>query len=594
MDKNNPNPAPEQQAEARNRLLALIKHAPLLTQSHDEEVADAVKYAAEADQQQEDREVLALLERDPEARAAYHELMRDQIAALQATEATLQATESDRQAAIQVAATNINKATEAEKSATEHVATIGRMAIDHAAERARMATEYASQLTNVSMAVLARSVASTAPDQNEADLPSMRFSEVLAAYQESPNFKKRGARTNQQYVSETRRFIQAMGDMFIKDISGQTMRDFLNIEKELPPNINKVKRYKGLTLQEIARLNADEDGETVGLATAVQRITRINTLFGWALEQDDAEKWGFPKGGNPCAGFEKKYLTTDEDAELNDGEHTRRAFSDEDLRRLFTGKIEEVSGKRIFKYGYGARCFKKRYQYWLPLLALFTGARANELAQLRITDIRDKVGTPYFDFNEEADADGIRRKSLKTKTSKRAVPIHPKLIELGFLDYVSELEKAGHWCLFQDMNPEEAKADGETPRPVYNSQMTNWFFRYRKACDVLKNPEGKPVFHSFRHTAATRLENADVPPHRFSGILGHLQDGETLQTYARLDKAKLRAELEKMEFPADVMDALPHWRDIKFQDRGRDCSMPQPVKLDAPSKRDGLRKSTAA
>lgn len=612
MNQDSPNPTPKQQAEARERLLALIRQRrdTEFTADHNEEAAEAARYAQEADELQADRkrwEEAKTLANDPDAVYAL-------MAQWEEERAVWQASEQNRLAALQVAATHINhaKAAQLEQQQTrakalaigeravqlqsEHAATIGRMTIDHAADRARIATEHASQLASVSMAALARSGVSTAPGQDKADLPSVRFSEVLAAYQESPKFKRRGARTNQQYVSETRRFVQAMGDIFIKDISGQTMRGFLDIEKELPPNINKVKRYKGLTLQEISQINAKEDGETVELATAVQRITRINTLFGWALEQDDAEKWGFPKGNNPCAGFEKKYLTTDEDAELNDGEHTRRAFSDEDLRQLFTGKIEEASGagRRVFEYGYGARCFKKRYQYWLPLLALFTGARANELAQLRISDIRDRSGTPYFDFNEEADSDGVRRKGLKTKTSKRAVPIHSKLIELGFLDYVTELEKIGHWCLFQEMNPENAKADGDTPRPVYNSQMTNWFFRYRKACGVLKNPEGKPVFHSFRHTAATRLENADVPPHRFSGILGHLQDGETLQTYARLDKAKLRAELEKMEFPADVMDALPHWRDIKFQDRGSDCLMPLPVKLDEPAKRGGPRKSEAA
>lgn len=570
MDKNK-TPTPEQQAENRKHVLAAIQQYQQAKAYPDpneaaESVQEVERYAQEADlNAQQDAQIVALDELAEVVRASefvqakrLHEIMGSTDPGLDAF-----------------------KFTTTQQSAVAEVAQL-RADLARASRETQLKEHELTQTKGMLQDALKRGVGQ--PDELPGELPEVRFSEVIAAYQESLEPTKRVARTNQQYVSETRRFIQAMGDMFIKDISGQTMRAFFDIEKELPPNINKVKRYEGLTWQEVSKINADEDGETVELSTAVQRVTRINTLFRWALKRDDASKWGFPRGKNPCEDFKNKYLTADEEREIDDAEHTRRAFSNEDLRRLFTGKMEEGGGRRVFGYGYGARCFKRRYQYWLPLLALFTGARANELAQLRLSDIQGRSETPYFDFNEAVDEDGVRRKSLKTKTSKRHVPIHPKLIELGFLDYVNELEKNGHWCLFQEMNPEEAKVDKDTLRTTYGSQMTNWFFKYRKACGVLKNPEGKPVFHSFRHTAATRLENGDVPMHRFSGILGHLQDGETMRTYATLDKAKLRAELEKMEFPADVMDSLPHWRDIKFQDRGKPCPMPKPAKLEAPVK----------
>ncbi|MBS7777734.1 hypothetical protein [Acidovorax sp. CCYZU-2555] len=62
-------------------------------------------------------------------------------------------------------------------------------------------------------------------------LPQVRISELMAAYQDAPEFSKNGERTNSQYVAEVGRFIRAMGDMFIKDIFGKTMRSFLDIEK---------------------------------------------------------------------------------------------------------------------------------------------------------------------------------------------------------------------------------------------------------------------------------------------------------------------------------------------------------------------------
>ena len=63
-------------------------------------------------------------------------------------------------------------------------------------------------------------------------LPEVRISELLAAYQDAPEFDKNGERTNNQYVAEVGRFIRAMGDMFIKDISGKTMRAFFEIEQD--------------------------------------------------------------------------------------------------------------------------------------------------------------------------------------------------------------------------------------------------------------------------------------------------------------------------------------------------------------------------
>lgn len=567
MSKSNPNPTPEQQEEARKGLLERIqqRRGTLATTGHDEDA----RYVLEADEdQRQQAQVAALDELAEQTRQAefaraqrLHEIIGSVDPGLEAFKFTTM------QSSIAAEVTQLRAELDREErraQAKEHELTEVRDMLQDALKRGGRSVELPEEL------------------------PEVLFSQLLAEYCDSQWFKKRKKRTNSQYVAEVGRFVRAMGDMFIKDISGKTMRAFLDIEKEMPPSIANTNRYKGLSLQEISQLNADEDGETVELSTAVQRVTRIGTLFNWALKEGK-EKWGFQREGNPCADFEKKYLTGDEEKELDDSEHTRRAFSDEDLRRLFTGQVTEGGKRRPVGYGYGAKRFKRRYQYWLPLMALFTGARANELAQLRLSDIRDDQPVSFFDINDGADKDGVSRKSLKTrKTSKRTVPIHPKLIELGFLDYVQELRAAGHWCLFQEMNPQNATGE----RPVYNSQMTNWFFKYRKACDVVKNEDGKPVFHSFRHTAATRLENADVPTHRFSGILGHLQEGESLKTYIDLDKAKIRAELEKMVFPADVIDALPRWREVEFKE-----PQPAPAPLGAapaPARRGRPRKTPAA
>jgi hypothetical protein len=74
------------------------------------------------------------------------------------------------------------------------------------------------------------------------------------------------------------------------------------------------------------------------------------------------------------------------------------------------------------------------YSFWLMPLGLFTGARLNELCQLRAHDvIQDIHGVNLIDIN----ANGFN-KSLKNEQSARQIPICNKLNQMGFLDFVEE------------------------------------------------------------------------------------------------------------------------------------------------------------
>jgi integrase len=70
----------------------------------------------------------------------------------------------------------------------------------------------------------------------------------------------------------------------------------------------------------------------------------------------------------------------------------------------------------------------------MPLIGYFTGARTNEMAQLDTADIRLIQGYQCIDFCAD-DPKIPEAKRIKTGEA-RHVPIHPRLIKLGFLDYV--------------------------------------------------------------------------------------------------------------------------------------------------------------
>ncbi|MGY8667051.1 site-specific integrase [Bradyrhizobium sp. UFLA05-109] len=124
---------------------------------------------------------------------------------------------------------------------------------------------------------------------------------------------------------------------------------------------------------------------------------------------------------------------------------------------------------------------------WLPLLALFAGARQAEYAGLRVSDVREdeETGIPLMWFSRDIKA-GRR---LKTKTSERVVPVHPQLVALGFLKYVACRRKVGDkaW-LFPTVAPDQKGA---------LSAWSKWWGRYLRN-HVGINDRNK-VYHSFRY-----------------------------------------------------------------------------------------------
>ncbi|HRP25453.1 MAG TPA: site-specific integrase, partial [Promineifilum sp.] len=259
---------------------------------------------------------------------------------------------------------------------------------------------------------------------------------------------------------------------------------------------------------------------------------------------------GFPKGGSPRnrdkrltrAGAvlrwaKKKRLINDDFAELfrypgKIEQNSYAAFDACDLKALFESES--------YKNG----TFKTPSEYWLPILALHTGARLNELCQLSVTDIgtHDGVETISILAREEG-------KRLKNKASERIIPIHSKLIELGFLDYVRTI-KAGR--LFPEL-PEDPARPGN-----FGAKATEQFTAYRRKCGVgALSGKGNKSIHSFRSTFISALRKAGVPKDRRTRLAGHEYDDTQDKTYhggdvlTMFDFKTLKADIEQVRFEVE-------------------------------------------
>lgn len=183
--------------------------------------------------------------------------------------------------------------------------------------------------------------------------------------------------------------------------------------------------------------------------------------------------------------------------------------------------------------------------YWAPLIALFTGARAEEIASLDAADIHPVKGIWIIDIRKG-----------KTENAERKVPIHQQLLDLGLLDYQASVVNAGYKKLFPHVQP---GLNG------YKKNMSRMFGTYLDLPEVNIVHELK-VFHSFRHTVVTALTNAGVNEGLKRALVGHDIDTRTSShddythakflTLENLQEAinKLRYEgldLSKLKVPAD-------------------------------------------
>ena len=133
--------------------------------------------------------------------------------------------------------------------------------------------------------------------------------------------------------------------------------------------------------------------------------------------------------------------------------------------------------------------------YWVPLIAIYTGARMSEILQLEKHDIFLDKDTNIWAINisdidpKSSDPD----KHVKIDGSYRQTPVHKALIELGFIDYVQTRNSR----LFPD---EDRNNIGKFDK------FQKRFTTYRKQVGV--EPQHALElrdFHSIRHTVRTKL-----------------------------------------------------------------------------------------
>jgi integrase len=164
--------------------------------------------------------------------------------------------------------------------------------------------------------------------------------------------------------------------------------------------------------------------------------------------------------------------------------------------------------------------------YWLPLRALFTRARIEELCQLHPDDVYEET---YRELDGSERSAWVLRitdegpgQALKNPGSRRRIPIHAELIRLGFVEYV---RKAKGWDRIFDELVKDVVGDE-------SGNWSTWFGGYlREKAGVT---DKRMVFLSFRHTFKHEARAMEIPEDVSDAITGHAS-GKVSRNYGGTD-----------------------------------------------------------
>jgi len=351
--------------------------------------------------------------------------------------------------------------------------------------------------------------------------------------------RERSSGTLAEYERAIELFIQLHGDMLVANITRAHARTFREALQDVPRSrAGELAKMTLPNLVEWRRSHPDAKGltpETVNkLLGGVQAIVKWAGKNGFIPDDvrwsDPFSEMRLPKTADPAGG----------------------PFDADELRTLFASPV--FTGGEIPEAGKGDVAF------WLPTLALFTGARRNELASLQAADVSLDEATAHWTLAIRTDKHAGKR--LKTTGSARTIPLHPELMRLGFLDLVETARRGG--------SNETWLFPAAAPKVGNIKAWTKWFRRYLNGLGITGEREG---MHSLRHHFTDALRAAGVDEQLNDALTGHTNNSVGRSYGARHAKHRHRTNADrfgmaqlvdaigKVKYPTIDLQAM-HWRKI--------------------------------
>ncbi|WP_080954804.1 site-specific integrase [Xanthomonas phaseoli] len=300
-----------------------------------------------------------------------------------------------------------------------------------------------------------------------------------------------------------------IGNIPVDQINQDHIRSVLDSFQWWPKNAKSRKEFRGMSTTEILAIGRSRKPVTIAASTYNNHLARICAFFQRQIVM------GVIKN-SPCIGVNTRIDTSTE-------KKSRRPLYIEELAAIF----EPIEFKRWVK--------DRPERWWVPQLCLYTGARASEIAQLRLADIATIDGISCITIRVTQ-----KEQRVKNKPSVRVIPLAQPLIDAGFLIYVEEVRATKHPRLFPHLDAGYKLYEGEAFYLGYGDKVIRDFCKRLKQMGFDKGIGS----HAFRHTFSTNLTKHGIGVAEVALVTGHAVQGSKpdsvhvpgLQTYIDRDQ----------------------------------------------------------
>ena len=297
--------------------------------------------------------------------------------------------------------------------------------------------------------------------------------------------------------------IHSFGDIPIGEITKEKSSILKSQLKQLPKNRTKNPKYRDYDFHELISMKIPKDA-SIHTTTINKYISNLSSFMNWCVNN----------GYSNTNTFTGMKITQ----KKNRASEERNRFTEQEIKTIFSVKDYLYTTKTYINKG-------KYANYWVPLIGLFTGMRANEICSLYLDNIREISGNHRskrwcFDVKQEEDRPDKRLKNL---SSIRIVPIHQTLLDLGFIDFLNLIKKL----------PDKKRVFEELPykEGLYSRNISRfWNTSYLPKIGIKTDKNG---FHSLRHSVIDHLKQKGIEPHFINELVGHSQGNIDLDRYGK-------------------------------------------------------------